>query len=152
MRIRTIENFRALVLLTLILRIGTWLLSFAAGDLVPGGGEAAGEWSGYGALTDDMALSLLWYAWLTIDVLGFVGLFFFLSPARWFILLALCAAPVLAAISGIAVVSPIEAVASALYQIAYVFTIGMAFFAQPVAVRFARDAQAFAGVGRSGRL
>lgn len=148
MRIRTIENFRALVLLTLILRIGTWLLSFAAGALVPGGGEAAGEWNGYGALTDDAVVSLLWYAWLTVDVLGFVGLFFFLSPARWFLLLALGATPVLAAVSGIAVISPVEAVASALYQIAYVFTLGMAFFAQPVAARFARDAQAFAGGGR----
>jgi len=51
---------------------------------------------------------------------------------------------VLSASSGIVVLSPVENAANSLYQIAYVATMGLAFFSPPVAAKFARDARAFA--------
>ncbi|MET0226944.1 MAG: hypothetical protein ABW187_10915 [Dokdonella sp.] len=50
----------------------------------------------------------------------------------------------LSASSGIVVLSPVENAANSLYQIAYVATMGLAFFSPPVAAKFARDARAFA--------
>lgn len=148
MRAKVVENFRALVLVALVARAASWFLSYQAAELSPEGSEAVAEWVGYGASIDGDSLTAFWYGCLAAESAALAGSFFFLRPARWLLLFVMCVSPVLLAVSGIAVLTPIENVANSIYQIVFTFVVGMAFFSTPVAARFAGSTDESVVTGR----
>jgi hypothetical protein len=136
---RHIDNFRTLIVLSLATLALAVYVSYRA-EPPPAELQALYGWAGYGAVMPGLVDERLWYVWLALTCMGLLGSFFFIAPARYFLVIPMFLAPLRAGLGGIWVSWPLEDAFWSFNYIFQTFVIGMAFFHDPIVVRFGRVA------------
>jgi len=136
---RQIDNFRTLIVLSLAALAVAVYVSYRA-EPPPAELQDLYGWVGYGAVIPGLVDERLWYLWLALTCMGLLGSFFFIASARYLLIIPMFLAPLRAGLGGIWVSSPLEDAFWSFNYIFSTFVIGMAFFHEPIVVRFRKVA------------
>jgi hypothetical protein len=132
---REIDNFRILI----ILSIATWMFGmYVSYNAAPPPAELTSiyQWQGFGEVVPGPLGQRLYWVESALLLGGLVGMFFFSRIARGAVLAAILVNPLRTALGGIWVSSALEDTFWALHWTFFMFTIGMAFFSDPIKERF----------------
>lgn len=138
-----IDNFRTLI----VLSVATWAFgTYVSFNAAPPPEQFASiyAWQGYGEIVPGLVSLKLYWVECALLLGGLLGMFFFSRAARWAVLASILLNPLRNALSGIWVSSALEDTFWSLHWVFFMFTIGMAFFSEPIRAKFG-DAISSAG-------
>jgi hypothetical protein len=135
---RALENFRALILLSLITLVVAVFLTFHQPSIAPAQADLFSR-AGEDALVGYEWANYLWWCWFGIYTASLIAAFFYTWFARQLILAAICFGLVQVPLSGVSISTAWESAAWAVHSAVGMFAIGMAFFSPAVIRRMRRD-------------
>jgi hypothetical protein len=128
---REIDNFRILI----ILSVATWMCGmYVSYNAAPPAAELISiyEWQGFGEVVPGPLGQRVFWVESALLLGGLLGMFFFSRIARGAVLAAILLNPLRTALGGIWVSSALEDTFWALHWTFFMFTVGMAFFSEPI--------------------